>query len=117
MDPKLLFGPEYEASEQEVVAVLQISSKPVDVVYQQGPMKMNLLPVGGYVIRYIEGSFIAPTDPPERVVGGVYGLMVRWKSSISTQWSELPFPCESHGKQQFAGSLQFYLETTRPHRF
>jgi len=115
-DPKQLFGPEYEAAEQEVVAVLQISNKPVDIIYKYGPLQMTLLPLGGYIIRYLEGSFVVPTDPPARVVGGEYGMSVRWKSSISTQWTELPFPCESIEKQRYIGSPQFHLEITRPHR-
>lgn len=115
-DPKQLFGPEYQGATQEVVAVLQISNNPVDIIYKYGPMQMSLLPVGGYVIRYLEGSFAVASDPPAQVVGGKFGMKVRWKSSISTQWTELPFPCESAEKRQFVGSPQFHLEITRPHR-
>ena len=115
-DPKQLFGPEYAGATQEVVSVLRVSNESVDIVYQHGPMQMHLLPLGGYVIRYLEGSFAVPTDPPAQVVGGEYGMRVRWKSSISTRWSELPFPCETIGKQQYIGSPQFHLEITRPHR-
>ena len=115
-DPKQLFGPEYEGAKQEVVSVLRVCDKPIDIIYQYGPMQMSLLPLGGYVIRYLEGSFAVAADPPIKVVGGKFGLRVRWKSSISTQWSELPFPCESEGKQQYIGSPQFHLEITRPHR-
>lgn len=115
-DPKQLFGPEYEAAEQEVVSVLQVGSDPIDIIYKYGPMQMNLLPPGGYIIRYLEGSYMVSTDPPTRVVGGEYGLLVRWKSSISTQWTELPFPCESAEKQQYIGPPQWHLEITRPHR-
>lgn len=114
-NPEQLFGPEYAGAEQEVVAALLISDKPVDIVYKYGQMQMYLLPVGGYVIRYLEGSF-AISNPPAQVVGGDCGMWVRWKSSISTQWNELPFPCEEIGKQQFIGSPQFHLEITRPHR-
>ena len=115
-DPKQLFGPEYEGATQEAVAVLSVSNDPVDIVYQHGPMQMSLLPVGGYLIRYLEGSYAVASDPPAQVVGGKFGLKVRWKSSISTQWAEIPFPCESAEERQFVGSPQFHLEITRPHR-
>lgn len=115
-DPKQLFGPEYDGAKQEVVSTLHVGDKPIDIIYQHGPMQMSLLPLGGYVIRYLEGSFIVASNPTIKVVGGKFGLRVRWKSSISTQWSELPFPCELDEKQQYAGFPQFYLEITRPHR-
>jgi len=121
-DPKLLFGPEYESAVQEVVMTILVSDSPVDIIYKYGPMQMSLLPPGGYVIRYVEGSFSVATSPPAQVVGGEYGLRVRWKSSISTKWTELPFPCECptripvSGKQQYIGNPQFHLEITRPHR-
>lgn len=115
-DPKQLFGPEYGGAAQELVGTLQISNSIVDLVYKYGPMQMSLLPPGGYVIRYLDGSFLVNSDPPARVVGGARGMAVRWKSSISTIWTELPFPCESAEKLQFVGSPQFHLEITRPHR-
>ena len=116
IDPKQLFGPEYELASQEVVAVLHVSDRPIDIVYKHGSMQMSLLPPGGYVVRYLDGSYSVNSDPPMKVVGGEYGLMVRWKSSVSTHWSELPFPCGLDDRQQYAGSPQFHLEITRPHR-
>jgi len=116
IDPERLFGPEYKNAEQHLVATVQVGTTPVDVVYQYGPMQMSILPPGGYLIRYLEGYFSVPSMPQARVVGGKGGLVVRWKSSISTLWSSIPFPCEVEGKQHFAGEPFFHLEITRPHR-
>ena len=116
MEPTELFGPEYEDSEQEVVCSVSVSNDPVDIIYVMGQMRMTILPTGGYIIRHVEGQFTDGGSPPIEVVGGEHGLRVRWKSSISTIWTSVPFPFEFSGDKKFATGRDCNIEFTKPHR-
>lgn len=110
-----LFGPEYDdATVQNIADVVCESGKLTEVTYlTEFQTKSPLLPPGGYIIKYIHGSFLLlKQDPATSVVGGMNGLQVSWKSSLAHNWTSVAF---MEADQPAADKL-FYLEFTVPHR-
>ena len=93
-----IFGHDYVGAKQELVAILTIGRDQIDVSYSIGPLTMGLLPPGGYMIGHLEG-IIGP-------------IKIRWKSSISTIWTEYDMVFEYNLKYD----NNFYIEFTKPHR-
>lgn len=119
-----IFGLEYINAESEDLGVFKIGIRePVDIIYKIDPnIKMTMLPPGGYVIRFLEGSYILLNESPTKfVVGGVKGLTVQWASGTSMGWTEANF-----GVQDILDVPEFppstdvselsYLEFTKSHR-
>jgi len=121
-----LFGPEYANSVSESVGTFLCRSGagPIDIIYEVGQnIKLNILPVGGYVIRYLEGSFLLMGRVPTAfVIGGDSGLRVGWTADETLGWTETGFVLgeETKEKVRHAASVDvnglFYLELLTPHR-
>lgn len=114
-----LFGPEYANAVAEVLGTFEVDAQlgHTAVSYSTIPnIRTDLLPSGGYVIRYVSGSFLLlGATPVTFVVGGQTGLWVRWRTVGVQDWTEAPFPLEiAKNKQELPGL--FYLELTRPHQ-
>ncbi len=123
-----LFGPEYDNAQVETIGSYECSTSrgALDIVYRVGPnINMTLLPPGGYVIRYLEGSYLLMQHTPLIfVIGGELGMHVGWKSAAAKDWTSVPFPIAkeiidpSDLKSIDASAVHnlFYLEFTKPHR-
>jgi hypothetical protein len=110
-----LFGPEYDdATVQNIAEVACESGKSIEITYlTEFQTRSPLLPPGGYIIKYISGSFLLlKMNPATSVVGGPDGLQVAWKSSLAHKWTSVAF-MEAH--LPTADKL-FYLEFTGSHR-
>jgi len=94
--------------------VVKAGSQPVDVV-DNGT---ELLDVGGYSIRYIDGSYLLPTSPSKFVVGGVRGLNIRW--SRFANWTQVQFAIREVSAtpkfNKFGSDGLMFVEFTRPHK-
>ena len=119
-----LFGVEYEDADTEFISTTSVASGKefYDVVHEPEPSVINhFLPPGGYVIRYMEGSYLLLDEIPTKfVIGGPRGLKVRW--SRQKKWTEANFSIKEKMSEPsgFIASPDvsdlFYLEFTRPHK-
>lgn len=122
------FGPDYKDVVPDTIGTFDVkaNSNPIDVVAVIGGMNMSILPPGGYIIKYIEGSFLVMSKVPTFLtIGGLDGLQVGWRMSRSKSWSIAPFNIDykaSDDKElarninpSYSASIM-QLEFTRPHR-
>ena len=110
-----LFGPEYDdATVENIADVACESGKSIEITYlTEFQTRSPLLPPGGYIIKYINGSFLLlKMNPAASVVGGANGLQVTWKSSLAHNWTSVAFM----EADQPTTDKPFYLEFTVPHR-
>lgn len=121
-----MFGPEYVGSTQIDLGVIEIGqSKPVDIYIKSPIWPTQLLPPGGYIIKYINGAFLLLGDGPAVfVVGGKRGMQVQWQSSTANQWTSVHYPIDTEVvnvdslKSIDMTNLKnyFYIEFTTPHK-
>jgi hypothetical protein len=124
-----IFGPEYINSLPDDFGIIEVSGnptglvKPIDVC-NKGSASL-LLPLGGYIVKYISGAFLLLKGSPAIfVVGGKRGLQVEWKSIAGANWTSIGYPIEVEAtnveafKRVDMTDLNncFYLEFTSPHR-
>jgi hypothetical protein len=122
------FGPDYDGAEVELVGTFDVKANaaPVDVTYQFGPDMMSILPTGGYIIKYMKGSYLIMSQVPTFLtIGGESGLRIGWMSSSSRSWSIAPFNIDYKATDENElrkninpahGQSIMQLEFTRPHR-
>jgi hypothetical protein len=119
-----IFGPEYSGASEEEIGTFDVEVlEPVDVIYKvTSDMKLNLLPPGGYVIRYVSGSYLLLNESPTKfVVGGSNGMQIKWSSSDARDWTSAPFAMyDEKDEPNFHASADLqdlsYVEFTKAHR-
>lgn len=122
------FGPDYAGSDPEFVGSFTVKANrpPVDISYSLGGISMSLLPPGGYIIRYVSGSFLIMSRTPTfLVIGGADGLHVEWMANKARSWSTAPFNIiqQASDEQELRRLVNpnavnniMQLEFTKPHR-
>lgn len=122
------FGVDYSGSVPESVGTFTVkaNAQPLDISYRLGGQEMSILPPGGYIIKYIEGSFLIMKKAPTFLaIGGENGFQVSWMCSRSRSWSTVPFNIdyEAADAKELRRSINpthvnsiLQMEFTRPHR-
>lgn len=84
-----LFGPDYFSVKREEIGLFDVvaNRKPIEVK-RRGSID---LPPGGYLIRYSAGEYLA-IGQTTTIVGGKYGLKIKWKPANGPVWEVLSFP-------------------------
>lgn len=124
---KNFFGPDYSGNPEFVGSfTIKANQSEVDVTYKVDGLNMSVLPPGGYLLKYVEGSYLILSNTPTFLtIGGKSGLHVSWMCNKSTNWSTAPFNIsyEATDAKDLRRNANpdsvdhiMQLEFTRPHR-